>query len=247
MGNLKVIVTESYDAMSAKAAEIMAAEIMAKPRGCFGFATGSTPVGMYAALTMLHQAGKVDFSQITTFNLDEYYPMSKDSPLSYHTFMKENLFNNVNMDFARVFLPDGETDNPEAECAAYEAKIQSSGGIDMQLLGIGVNGHIGFNEPEDHFSKGTAVVTLAKSTMDVNTGKMETEGELPPQALTMGIQTIMMARKILLIANGGAKADIVKAFIYGDITPQVPASVLQLHRDVTVVLDQEAAARLALA
>ena len=245
MGNFNIIITDNYDDMSKKAAEMMAAEMAAKPSGCFGFATGSTPVGMYRHLIALHQAGKADFSQMTTFNLDEYYPMKKDSVLSYNHFMKKNLFDHVNVNFSRVHLPNGETADPQAECEAYEKKIEASGGIDMQLLGVGINGHIGFNEPSDVFSRKTAVENLAQVTLDVNKEKLGNAAELPAQAITMGIKTIMMAKKILLIANGAAKAAIVKAAITGDITPNVPASVLQLHHDVTVVLDKDAAAAIA--
>lgn len=241
---LNIVVAEDYDEMSKIAAELVAGAVAEKPDAVLGLATGGTPMGLYKELVGLHRAGAADFSRITTFNLDEYYPIQKTNEQSYSFFMNENLFNHINVDFGRVHIPDGEAKDPEAECAAYEARIAAGGSIDLQVLGLGVNGHIGFNEPADCFSAATSLVNLTQSTIDANKRFFESEAQVPRQALTMGVKTIMMARRILMLASGGAKADIVRRFIRGPVTPQVPASALQLHRRVTVVLDRAAAAGL---
>ena len=238
--NMKVIVTEDYDQMSAKAAQIMADEINLRPDGVFGFATGRTPVGMYQELISMKQAGEVSFAKITAFNLDEYYPIKKTNPQSYHYFMKQNLFNHVDIDHTRAHIPSGECEDPYAECAAYEAKIAAAGGIDLQLIGIGLNGHIGFNEPSDVFTRSTNFIELTESTIQANRPLFASAKDVPRYALTMGIRTIMSARKILMIVNGENKAGILDRVLFGDITPQVPATVLQLHHNVIVVMDKYA-------
>jgi glucosamine-6-phosphate deaminase len=243
---VKIIVTKNYDEMSAKAADIFAQEIIMKPSGVFGFATGSSPIGLYKELVAKHKAGRLDFSGITSFNLDEYYPIEKSNSQSYDYFMKEQLFNHVNINFSRVFIPNGEAEDMMAESTAFDAKMEAAGGIDMQLLGLGTNGHIGFNEPDEVFSKGTHSVKLAESTIHANARFFSDISQVPRKAITMGIKSIMKARKILLIASGANKVAVVKAFIYGDITPRIPASVLQFHPDVTVVLDEDAAAAISL-
>ncbi|MCL2616805.1 MAG: glucosamine-6-phosphate deaminase [Defluviitaleaceae bacterium] len=242
---MKIVVAEDYDQMSAKAAHIMAEEMNLRPDGVFGFATGSTPVGMYQELIRMNKAGELSFAGVTTFNLDEYYPIAKANPQSYDYFMKDNLFNHVDVDKSRVNIPSGECEDPEIECAAYEAKVAAAGGIDMQLIGIGLNGHIGFNEPADHFVGATNYVELDDSTIQANRRFFASAKDVPRHALTMGIRTIMLARKVILIANGEKKAGILEKVLFGNIVPQVPASVLQLHRNVTVVMDKLAAAEVA--
>ena len=242
--NIKIIVTEDYDQMSAKAAHIMGDEINSKPDGVFGFATGRTPVGTYQELVRMKQAGEVSFAGITSFNLDEYYPIAKANPQSYDYFMKEHLFNHVDIDHSRINIPNGECSDPHVECEVYDAKIVSAGGIDLQLIGIGINGHIGFNEPSDFFSNTSNYAELTESTIQANRPFFAYAKDVPRHALTMGIRTIMMARKILLIVNGENKADIIEKALFGNITPQLPASALQLHRNVTIVMDKLAAAKI---
>jgi len=244
LSNIKVIVMEDYEQMSAKAADIMSAEINKKPNVVLGLATGGTPEGLYKELVKKNRANEVSFAGVTTFNLDEYYPIKKANPQSYDYFMKDNLFNHVNIDLSKVNIPNGECADPASECDAYEAKIAAAGGIDLQLIGIGMNGHIAFNEPADSFTSKTNYTSLTDSTIQANKRYFDDEKDVPRHALTMGIRTIMLARKILMIANSEKKAEIIESALFGDITPQVPASVLQLHQDVTVVLDKAAASRI---
>ena len=224
--------------MSAAAAAYFAAEAALNPSGAFGFATGGTPVGMYAELLRM----KADLRGIRAFNLDEYHPIKKDDPQSYYRFMQENLFNAANV--TNTAIPDGEAADAEAECAAYEARLNAAGGIDLQILGIGANGHIGFNEPSDCFSKGTSYVPLTESTIKANARFFASPGDVPKNAITMGIRSIMAARKIMLLASGAGKAEILRDALRGPITPRVPASALQLHPNVTVFADEAAAALL---
>lgn len=244
MKNIKIYVMDDYETLSEKAAELIAEQINKKPESVVGFATGSTPVGTYRALIKMYENGSVDFSKITAFNLDEYFPIKKENDQSYDYFMKDNLFNHVNVDFAKLNIPNGEVTDVEKECSAYEEKIKNAGGIDLQLLGIGLNGHIGFNEPEEVFSTKTHLITLDESTVEANSRFFSSIDEVPKNALTMGIKTIMHAKTILLVANGEKKAQIIKEALFGEITPRVPASVLQLHQNVIVVLDKEAASLL---
>lgn len=242
--NIKLFVEADYDAMSQKAAEIFAAAVQAKPGGVFGFATGGTPVGMYRVLTQMYQSGKLDFSGLTAFNLDEYHPLKRDDAQSYYTFMQEQLFGQVNIDAAKTHIPNGEAQNPAHECEAYDKMIEDAGGIDFQILGIGANGHIGFNEPGESFSARTAYVPLTEITVQSNARFFASADEVPRHAITMGIRGIMMSRRILMLCSGEGKAAILRDALCGPITPLVPASVLQLHRDVTIVADKSAAALL---
>jgi len=239
--NITVYVEDSYGALGRKAAEVFLEELTKRPCGVYGFATGSTPLSMYEALIRKYQEGGADFSGITSFNLDEYYPIEKSNDQSYDYFMRENLFNHINIGSDVIDLPNGEATDPLAECARYEAAIAASGGIDLQLLGIGENGHIGFNEPAESFSAATHCVSLTDSTIQANARFFASADEVPKRALTMGIKTIMQARKILLVANSAKKSEILLRSLTGDITPLVPASALQLHPNVTVVIDAEAA------
>jgi glucosamine-6-phosphate deaminase len=240
VNGIKIFVEESYEALSKKAAEIIAAQVKANPASVLGLATGSTPLGTYKELAALHKAG-LDFSSVSTFNLDEYYPIAKANVQSYDYFMHENLFSHINIAPENIHIPSGEAKNTAAECSRYEAAIQKAGGINLQLLGIGNNGHIGFNEPESYFAVKTFFVELDNATISAKARFFESSDEVPRHALTMGIGTIMKAESILLLASGSGKADIIRDALIGQISPLNPASVLQLHRNVTVVLDKAAA------
>lgn len=237
---IKFVCAKDYDEMSRRAANVISAQLIEKADSVLGLATGSTPIGLYNCLAERCVMGDLDFSKVTTVNLDEYKGLTHDNDQSYYYFMNKNLFSKINIDPANTNVPDGTIEDPEEACAKYEAIIAATGGIDLQLLGIGHNGHIGFNEPADVFPKLTNCVNLTESTINANARFFASIEDVPTQAYTMGIQTIMNAKKILLVANGAGKAEILKKSFFGDITPQVPASVLQLHPDVTVVGDEEA-------
>ena len=241
---VKFVKRQDYDQMSRYAAELIAAQIWMKPDCLLGLATGSTPLGIYQKLIEKHQAGLLDFSKVRSVNLDEYCGLSPEHDQSYHYYMRENFFKHINIDPKAAHVPDGMAEDMEAEGEAYDALIEQLGGIDPQLLGIGNTGHIGFNEPEDSFPTGTHRVRLAQKTIDANSRFFASADDVPRYAITMGLRSIMNARKILLVANGASKADIVKQAFFGPVTPQVPASVLQLHPDVTVVVDEEAGAQI---
>ena len=230
--------------MSRKAAGIVSAQIIMKPDCVLGLATGSTPVGLYKQLIEWYRNGDLDFSGVRTVNLDEYKGISRENDQSYYYFMHQNLFDHVNIPAENTHLPDGMEPDSEKECRRYEELIQSMGSVDLQLLGIGHNGHIGFNEPADAFDKLVHCVNLTQSTIEANKRFFASAEEVPRQAYTMGIQTIMRSKKILIIANGEGKADIVRDAFFGPITPMVPASVLQLHNDVTLVADEAALSKI---
>ena len=231
---------KDYYDVSRKAANIMSAQIIMKPRAVLGLATGSTPVGMYKQLIEWYKKGDLDFSQITSVNLDEYKGLSGENDQSYRYFMNTNLFDHVNIDKTKTYVPNGLEEDSEKACADYNEIIRSVGGIDMQLLGIGGNGHIGFNEPGAAFEKETHCVDLTESTIKANARFFESMDDVPKQAYTMGIKTIMMAKKILVVVSGEDKAETVKNAFFGPVTPQVPASILQMHPDVTIVADEAA-------
>lgn len=233
---MNVIKVKNYEEMSAKAAVLIAAEILKKPDCILGFATGGTPVGTYAELARLHKAGTLDFADVTTYNLDEYVGAPPTDKNSYIAFMNENLFKHVNIKPENTHLPNGMAADPEEECQRYEAAIKAAGGIDLQLLGIGHNGHIGFNEPADIFKDATNHVKLTESTINANARYYASPDEVPKSALSMGIGTIMRARSILLLISGKDKAEIAQKALYGPVTPQVPASILQFHQNCTVIL-----------
>lgn len=236
--------TSDYESMSRKAAAVLSAQITLKPDSVLGLATGSTPEGLYRCLVDWYQKGNLDFSNLTSVNLDEYRGLPGDHEQSYRYFMDHHLFNHVNIDKSRTFVPNGLAEDIEASCAAYDQLISDLGGVDLQLLGLGHNGHIGFNEPGDHFDKGTHCVDLSPQTINANKRFFASEADVPRQAFSMGIQTIMRARKILLVVSGAEKADALQKVIQGPITPQVPGSVLQLHSDVTVVADEAALSKM---
>ena len=231
---------KDYNDMSRKAANIISAQIILKPDCVLGLATGSTPIGTYQQLIARYQEGDLDFSQVRTANLDEYRGLTRDNDQSYYYFMYHNLFKEVNIDRANTNIPAGTNPDSAAEAARYDQVIRDLGGVDLQLLGMGHNGHIGFNEPGDAFDKGTHCVDLQPSTIEANKRFFASIDDVPKQAYTMGIQTIMSARKILLLVSGAEKAEILHKALCGPITPHVPASVLQLHNDVTVVADEAA-------
>jgi len=237
---LRVVIVSDYDSASKKAASIIAKEIRSKPNAILGLATGSTPLGTYKELIRMHKKENLDFSRVRTFNLDEYYGLAPNHPQSYHRFMEENLFSKVNIKAANVHIPDGLTKDVGAFCRRYEEKIRRSGGIDIQLLGIGRDGHLGFNEPGSSLGSRTRLKTLTEETVRDNARFFSKTEDVPRLAITMGVGTILDARKLILIATGEAKAEAVRASIEGSVTAQVTASALQLHPSVICVLDEAA-------
>lgn len=237
---MKIYSTKNYDEMSNKAAHIIASQVILNPDCVLGLATGSTPVGTYKKLIEWYNNGDLDFSQITSCNLDEYRGLSGDHDQSYRYFMNKNLFDHVNIRKECTYVPDGLEADSDKAASDYDKIIADQGGVDLQLLGLGHNGHIGFNEPADEFPKGTHVVDLTESTIQANKRFFASEADVPRQAYTMGIGTIMSAKKILVVVSGEDKAEILNKVINGPITPQVPASILQLHPDVTIVADEAA-------
>ena len=242
--SVKVIECKDYEEMSRVAAGLVADVMRARHDAVLGLATGSTPVGMYRELARMNRAGEIDFSDVTTVNLDEYYPISPENDQSYRYFMNTNLFDHVNIDKTRTFVPNGLEPDSQKACNDYNQIIQEKGPIDLQLLGLGHNGHIGFNEPGEAFEKETHCVDLTESTIEANKRFFESEDDVPKQAYTMGIKNIMQAKKILVVVSGADKADILKEVLYGPITPEVPASILQLHNDVTIVADEAALSKI---
>lgn len=232
---IRFILTKDYDDMSRKSANFISAQILLKPDSVLGMATGSSPIGTYKYLAERYENGDLDFSRITCVNLDEFKGLSHENKHSYYRFMQDNLFSKVNIDVNKTFIPDGNIADADETCKKYEDIIEAVGGIDLQLLGLGHNGHIGFNEPSDIFPKRTHCVNLAESTIQANSRFFESKEDVPAQAYTIGIQTIMSAKKILTVVSGADKAAIVRKAFFGDITPNVPASILQLHHDVTII------------
>ena len=237
---MRIYRAKDYEEMSRKAANLIAAQVIMKPDCVLGLATGTTPVGTYRQLVEGYEKGDLDFSAVKTVNLDEYKGLSPENNQSYRYFMNENLFRHVNICLENTNVPNGLAEDAEAECARYNQVIRDLGGIDLQLLGLGVNGHIGLNEPDDAFAKETHLVTLTQSTIDANSRLFDRIEDVPHYAFTMGIRSIMQARKILVVANGENKADIIKKAFFGPVTPQVPASILQMHPDVILVGDEAA-------
>lgn len=237
---MKIIKAKDYNDMSRKAANIISAQVILKPDCVLGLATGSTPMGAYDQLADWCEKGDIDFSQVSTYNLDEYRGLSHDDPQSYHYFMRKNFYDRVNIDIANTHVPDGSNLDTEDACTSYDKMVADAGYPDLQLLGIGNNGHIGFNEPDDHFSCGTHCVDLTESTIKANSRLFDNIEDVPRQAYTMGIQTIMYARMILIIASGTAKAQAVRDMCFGPVTPACPGSILQLHTNCVLVADEEA-------
>ena len=236
---MKFYVVDTYEEMSQKGAALLAAQLLVKPNSVLGLATGSTPVGLYKKLVEWNKQGKIDFEQAISVNLDEYLGLAGTHEQSYRYFMQKNLFDSINIRSENTFVPNGCAKDFDKECEAYDARICALGGIDIQLLGIGLDGHIGFNEPADCFEGATHVVELDASTIRANARFFKDENEVPRRAVTMGMKSIMQAKKILMVANGEAKKEILERALYGPITPAVPASILQLHSDVTVIYSKE--------
>ena len=243
---MRIYREKDYDAMSRRAANIISAEVIRRPDCVLGLATGSTPIGTYKQLAAWNQRGDFSFKEVHSVNLDEYKGLSGDHDQSYRYFMQKNLFDHIDILPENTYVPSGLAEDPEEECRRYDELVKSFGYADLQLLGLGRNGHIGFNEPSDHFVKETHVVDLTESTIEANKRFFEKEEDVPRQAYTMGIGTIMRAKKILLVASGEGKADIIAKAFTGPITPEVPASILQLHNDVTVVCDKAAMSKIKL-
>ena len=241
---MEVIIQDGYDDMSRQAALIFAQTLNAKPDAVLGLATGSTPLGLYKELIRMHREEGLDFSQVTTFNLDEYVGLSKEHSQSYHYFMHENLFQHINISEQNIYIPSGTTSNYQAFCEWYEQRIVESGGIDLQVLGIGSDGHMAFNEPGSSLGSRTRIKTLTSQTIEDNARFFDSPDEVPVYSITMGVGTILEARKIILLANGANKAEAVAAAIEGPVTSMCTASALQMHRDTIFLLDQESAGNL---
>ena len=235
---MKFYKVENYEQLSQKAADIIASQVILKPDCVLGLATGSSPVGAYTKLAEKCSKGELDFSAVTTVNLDEYVGLDGTNDQSYRYFMNDNLFNKINIDINNTNVPNGCAADLDAECKRYDKLIEDLGGIDLQLLGIGVDGHIGFNEPCGEFIKPTNHVTLDPSTIEANARFFESIDDVPKTAVTMGMGGIMSAKKVLLVANGAAKKAIVEKAFFGPIDPKVPASILQLHPNVTVIFSE---------
>lgn len=241
---MKLYIVENYNELSRKAAEILKGEIKNKKDLILGLATGSTPEGMYAELVKMYENDELDFSDVTTFNLDEYYGLDQDHPQSYYYFMQKHLLSKVNVKKENVNIPCGTTNDVDLTSFEYDKKIDEAGGIDIQVLGIGVNGHIGFNEPGDIFVGETHLVDLTPETLDANARFFTSFEEVPKEAITMGMKSIINSKKILLLASGENKAEAVRMTLEGPITPEVPASILQLHNNLIVIVDKEAGSRI---
>lgn len=237
---MRIITVKDSEELSLAAARLLAAQLLLKPSSVLGLATGSTPEGMYAELARMHEQEGLDFSRAQSFNLDEYLGLSADHPQSYHFYMENHLFSKVNLPKAQRHLPKADAKDPEISCLEYERKIAEAGGIDLQILGIGVNGHIGFNEPDGKFTAATHIVDLEESTIEANARFFADKSEVPRQALTMGIGSIFRAKRILLLACGASKAKAVYEALRGEIRPQLPASILQLHPQLICIVDREA-------
>jgi glucosamine-6-phosphate deaminase len=241
---LRLIIANDYEDMSKKAANMVAAQILLKPNSVLGLATGSTPLMTYQFLIKLYRDETINFDEVTTFNLDEYVGIEPNNVNSYHYYMEDNFFKHVNVIKDNKYIPMGTALDVDMECREYEKRIHSKGGIDFQILGIGNNGHIGFNEPDLKFEAVTHPIDLDEETIKANSRFFSSEEEVPKKAITMGVKTIMNARKVILLANGLNKAETVYKSIFGKIDPALPASILQLHPDVTFILDKEAASLL---
>lgn len=241
---MEVVVLPSYEAMCKAAAELVAEVLNEKPNAVLGMATGSTPLGLYQELVRMHREEGLDFAQVTTFNLDEYVGLRSNHPQSYHYFMQENFFQHINIAPTNIYIPSGTTSNYRAFCEWYERRITECGGIDLQILGIGSDGHIAFNEPGSSLSSRTRLKTLARPTIDDNARFFPRREDVPTYAITMGVGTILEARRLVLLGSGANKADACAAMIEGPVTSMIAASALQLHPDARVFLDESAAAQL---
>ncbi len=241
---MNIVITNTYEEMSKKAANIIVSQVTLKPECVLGLATGSTPIKTYEHIRRKYEKNEVDFEKTVTFNLDEYIGLGKGDSQSYRCFMDQHLFNHINIKEDNIYIPNGLAQDIPSECINYEEEIKKHGGIDLQLLGIGRNGHIGFNEPNVSFEARTHKVSLDADTIKANARFFDSADAVPTEAISMGIKTIMMSKKILLLASGKNKAEAINALVNGPITPKLPASILQLHQDVTLILDEGAASLL---
>ena len=237
---MRVIICENYEEMSKEAAKIMASQVHLKPNCVLGLATGSTPVGAYKELIKMYKDNEIDFKDVTTFNLDEYYPITRDNDQSYYYFMHENLFNSINIPEEKIHVLNGEAKDAEKECIDYDKHIEEHGGIDLQLLGIGRNGHIAFNEPDENLVSNTHITALTEDTIDANARFFNDIKDVPTKSLTMGMASIMKAKKILILINGAGKHNALKKMLSGEISTACPATMLNMHSDVVVICDKEA-------
>lgn len=242
---MRIIIEKDYDTMSKRAADLIVSQLDEKPSSILCLATGSTPVGTYKELVSRYKAGKIDFSKVSTFNLDEYYGLADEHPQSYHYFMNENLFKHINLRKSNSMIPDGKVKNIKKYCFEYEWEIKQKGGIDLQLLGLGRDGHIGFNEPGSSLGSRTRLKTLTQETVEDNSRFFKEKKDVPVYVLTMGIGTIMEARKILMLVSGTNKAEVLQKVVEGPVTSMVPASALQMHPNVVLIADEAAAYKLA--
>lgn len=238
---MRIIVEKNYHDLSKKAALMLASQITLKPNSNLGLATGGTPLAMYDKLIEMYRDGEIDFSEVKSFNLDEYCGLAEDHPNSYHYYMYHNFFNDINIKKENINIPNGNAENLEEECKKYENLIKKARGIDLQILGIGSNGHIGFNEPNKNLNVSTEIVNLTEETIAANSRFFESKEDVPKKAISMGMATILKANRIILLASGQNKAEAIKKTINGKISTQVPASLLQAHPNITILLDQESA------
>lgn len=236
---MNTIICKNYDEMSLCAAKLLAKEIINKPNLTLGLATGSTPLGLYKNLINMNKNNIIDFSNVKTFNLDEYFGLDKNNNQSYYYFMKNNLFDYINIDINNTHIPNGNVKNVEDECKRYDNLIQENGGIDIQILGIGANSHIAFNEPSNTFKMGTYLVDLTESTIKANSRFFNSIEDVPTKAITMGVGSIFNAKKIILLASGKEKAQAIYDTVYGEIDPKIPSSILKIHPNVTLIIDEE--------
>ncbi|MFW5988557.1 MAG: glucosamine-6-phosphate deaminase [bacterium] len=241
---MRIIIEEDYQAMSKKAALLLASQVTLKPDSVLGLATGSTPKGMYQELIEMYRIGEVDFSEVISFNLDEYYRLPHDNRQSYFYYMQENFFKHVNIKSRNIFIPDGMVDDVKGECREYEERIRRCGGIDLQVLGIGANGHVGFNEPAERLNVTTDLVNLSEDTIADNSRFFESEEMVPQKAISVGMATILKAKRIILLASGESKAEAIKNTVSGYVCTQTPSSLLQTHLEVTLIIDEEAATQI---
>ena len=238
---MKILVCKDYEELSRKSAEIIVSQVNQKKDSVLGLATGGTPVGMYKELVKSYREGKVDFGKVITFNLDEYYGVDHENINSYHYYMNTNFFDHVNVERKNINIPNGMSKDIEKECREYDEKIQNMGGIDLQVLGVGLNGHIGFNEPAKELMSGTHITDLTKETINANARFFEDISQVPTRAITVGMATILRSKKIVVLINGKNKSKIFDKITGKKITTQIPATLLQLHPDVTIVVDEQAA------
>ena len=237
---MRIIICENYEELSKRVAEFFVSQVMLKPDSILGLATGSTPVGLYQNLIKWNKAGRIDFSEVTSFNLDEYYPIAPDNNQSYRYFMNENLFDHINIDKSRTYVPNGLAADPDSECEKYEELIDEKGGIDLQLLGIGRNGHIGFDEPDGELNAKTHITELTESTIEANSRFFDDISKVPKKALTMGMGTILKSKKILMLISGKEKHEVLSQLLSDDVTTSNPATLLKVHPDVVVICDKAA-------